>query len=154
MRSLDRLVKFWIPVGCLALTACAHAQRSPSTTDFGGSWSVKWCDRTASDADCGGFVITLAQDGDLLKGEASGARVRLAQIDEAVTVHGIVIGSTAVMTVESGRSGAIYLVQASVDGDCMSWKVRDTVQAAQRDVDIIANDDVLRREGVGTPCRR
>lgn len=152
MRNFRKVVATAMPVACLVLSACAHAQRPTASADFSGTWSVKWCDQTDPEADCGGFTVTLAQDGDLLRGESFGARIRLAQIDEAGVVHGLVNGDTAVLTVQSGRSGAIYLAQASVRGDCMSWKVRDTVQPAQRDIDIVAFDDVLTRSGAKQVC--
>lgn len=121
----------------------------PSTnTDFSGSWSVQWCDKTEPEADCGGFDIDLTQAGDKISGDAFGARVRLAQIDEGGIIHGIAVGNTAILTIESLRSGGIYLVKAAVDGNCMRWEVRDTIRKAERDIDIIALDDVLtkRRE--------
>lgn len=149
----DRLrAVFAIPVVCMSLLGCAHAQKSASAADFSGNWSVKWCDKTAPEADCGGFFVELKQQGDLLSGESYGARVRLAQIDEGGVVHGLTNGQTAVLTVESGRSGAIYLVQASIDGDCMHWTMRDTVRPAERDIDIVAFDDVLTRAGAVNTC--
>lgn len=119
-----------------------------ANTDFSGSWSVQWCDKTEPEADCGGFDIDLIQAGDKISGDAFGARVRLAQIDEGGIIHGIAVGNTAILTIESLRSGGIYLVKAAVDGNCMRWEVRDTIRKAERDIDIIALDDVLtkRRE--------
>ena len=78
-----------------------------------------------------------------ISGESSGARVRLAQIDDGGIVHGIAIDNTAVLTIESLRSGGIYLIEATVDGRCMHWKVRDTIRKAEQDIDIVATDDVL-----------
>ncbi len=34
-----------------------------SKTDFNGGWSVRWCDKANPKLDCGGFNITLVQDG-------------------------------------------------------------------------------------------
>lgn len=116
-----------------------------ANTDFSGSWSVQWCDKTEPEADCGGFDIDLTQAGDKISGDAFGARVRLAQIDEGGIIHGIAVGNTAILTIESLRSGGIYLVKAAVDGNCMRWEVRDTIRKAERDIDIIALDDVLKK---------
>jgi hypothetical protein len=99
--------------------------------------------KTEPKADCGGFDIDLTQEGDKISGDAFGARVRLAQIDEGGVIHGIAIGSTAILTIESLRSSGIYLIKATVDGDCMRWKMRDTIRPAEQDIDIIAFDDVL-----------
>ncbi|SDQ58077.1 hypothetical protein [Pseudoxanthomonas sp. CF125] len=122
-------------------------------TDFSGEWSVKWCDKTAPEAECGGFSADLIQEGDRVNGESSGARVRLAQVDEGGVIHGIAIGDTAILTIESLRSGAIYLVQASIHGNCMRWKIRDTVRPADGDIDIVALDDVLTRDSAAQVCR-
>lgn len=125
-------------VGC-ASTSPAHAVKA----DFNGSWSVQWCDKTDPDADCGGFDVHLTQVDDTISGESFGARVRLSQIDEGGVVHGIAIGNTAILTIESMRSGGIYLVEATIDGRCMHWKMRDTVRRSERDIDIIAGEDLL-----------
>lgn len=126
-----------------------EASRQPGTgADFSGSWSVQWCDKTEPEADCGGFHIDLAQVGDEISGEAFGARVRLTQIDEGGIIHGVAVGNTAILTIESQRSGGIYLIEATVEGDRMRWKMRRTVRAAEQDIDIIASDDVLTRKAV------
>ncbi|WP_142125497.1 hypothetical protein [Pseudoxanthomonas sp. 3HH-4] len=129
---------------CAGLVGCAsNPPAQPVEADFNGSWSVQWCDKTDPDADCGGFDVDLAQVGDKISGESFGARARLAQIDEGGIVHGIAIGNTAVLTIESLRSGGIYLVEATIEGRCMHWKMRDTIRRSERDIDIIAGEDVL-----------
>lgn len=130
----------------LVIAGCASHARGRAEA-FSGEWSVEWCDKSDSKADCGGFSVSLAQVGDQLCGSYSGARVRLTQIDEGGSraIRGVVVGGTAVLTVESGRSGAIYLVSADVRGDRMRWKLRDTVREADQDIDIIASDEELAR---------
>lgn len=125
----------------------AHAAKP----DFNGAWSVQWCDKANPGRDCGGFYVPLLQEGDRLCGSYSGVRVRLSQIDEGGSraIRGVVVGDTAVLTIESGRSGAIYLVSADVHGDRMRWKQRETVRESDQDIDIIANDDELRRRPPG-----
>lgn len=127
----------------VGLTGCASQPVQAEKHDFNGGWSVQWCDKTDPDADCGGFDVELTQVGNKISGESFGARVRLAQIDEGGIVHGIAIGNTAILTVESLRSGGIYLVEATIDGRCMHWKMGKTIRERERDIDIIATDDVL-----------
>lgn len=143
-----------VVMACLlsALVACASISSARAAkADFDGEWSVKWCDKADPQADCGGFYVSLLQEGDRLCGSYSGARVRLSQIDEGGSraIRGVVVGDTAVLTIESGRSGAIYLVSADVHGDRMRWKQRETVRESDQDIDIIANDDELRRRPAG-----
>lgn len=124
----------------------ARSQQEIPKLDFNGNWSVQWCDETDPEADCGGFSVDLNQVDDKISGDSFGARVRLAQVDEDGIIRGIAIGNTAVLTIESLRSGGIYLIEATVEGRCMRWKMRDTVRKAQHDIDIIATDDVLTRK--------
>jgi hypothetical protein len=128
-------------------TGCASraAARSPGA-DFRGSWSVQWCDKTAPEAECGRFDVELSQQGDALAGASFGARPRLSQIDEGGVIRGVAVGDSAILAIESLRSGGIYLVKVTVEGDCMRWKLRDTLRAPERDIDIIALDDVLTRK--------
>ncbi|GAB3380750.1 hypothetical protein [Lysobacter fragariae] len=152
-----------LPALCIGLASCASSQTALASDtdrratveveptqaakpDFTGDWSVQWCDKTDPAAECGGFDVTLAQAGDKISGESFGARVRLAQTDEGGIIHGIAVGNTAVLTVESLRSGGIYLIQATVDGRCMRWKIRETVHQVEQDIDIIAMDDVLTKK--------
>ncbi|MEQ1512568.1 MAG: hypothetical protein ABL934_07805 [Lysobacteraceae bacterium] len=43
-------------VACVSMPAARAAK-----PDFGGEWSVKWCDKTDPQADCGGFYVSLVQ---------------------------------------------------------------------------------------------
>lgn len=143
--------RFTIQASALALiTSCAGLGGCSTTSpvqavkaDFNGNWSVQWCDKTDPGADCGGFNVDLSQVGDKISGESFGARARLSQIDEGGVVRGVAIGNTAILAIESMRSGGIYLVAATIDGRCMHWKMRDTIRRSERDIDIIAGDDVL-----------
>lgn len=132
-----------------ALIACASvAPASAAQPDFNGVWSVKWCDNTAPDADCGGFHLYLVQAGDKLCGSFFGARVRLSQIDEgdSRSVLGTAVGSTAVLTIRSGRTNAIYLAKAEHKGGSMAWRITETIDANRTgDIDIVASDARLAR---------
>lgn len=134
-----------VSLACLMAGCASHARGR--SDNFTGEWSVEWCDKTDPKADCGGFSVSLVQNGDRLCGSYSGARVGLTQIDEGGSraIHGVVVEDTAILTVESGRSGAIYLVSAGMRGDRIRWKMRDTVREAEQDIDIIAADDELER---------
>lgn len=145
MRRNITAIQMAITLAAALLLGCAHAERSGTTAEIEGRWEVKWCDKRAPASECGGFAVELNRNGDLVTGESFGARPRLAQIDEGGRVHGLLVGTTAVLTVESLRSGAIYLVRVSVGGNCLHWKVEDTIRPAEQDIDIIAFDEVLTR---------
>jgi hypothetical protein len=143
-------------LACLlpALLACAPIQSARAAKPvFDGDWSVRWCDKTAPDADCGGFFLTLVQTGDRICGTYDSARVRLSQLDEgaARAIRGAVVGNVAILTIESARSGDIYLVRATVQDNQLRWRVLDTIKDIEGDIDIIAHDDTLRRKALKVP---
>lgn len=132
----------------IAGRAASRMDRTVTSGDrFDGDWSVKWCDRTNPDRECGGFYLSIVQDGKRLCGTYFGARPGLSQIDEGGdrSVGGTVAGDAATMTIESGRSGVVYRVSAAVLGEEMRWKVVETVVESQGDIDVIAYDATLRK---------
>ena len=144
------LIKHSIMAASLALAtatlpACASTPKSPPTADFSGNWHVKWCDRTNPKLDCGGFDISVVQEGNRLCGDFGGALVNLRQIDDG-TLIGTAVGNTAVLAVQSRRNGVIVLVRAELLGDRLKWKVVDDIRRAENnDIEVIALDDVLQR---------
>jgi hypothetical protein len=130
------------------LIACASSSAEPvgAKANFNGGWSIKWCDKKNPKLDCGGFNITLIQEGDRICGDFGGALVNLRQIDEG-TIVGTAVGNTAVLAVESNRNGSISLVRAKVNGNSLQWNVVDQVRRGDNnDIDIIATDDILTKD--------
>ncbi len=131
-------------LGMGALSACASTPKPHSTADFSGDWHVKWCDRTNPKLDCGGFDISVVQEGNRLCGDFGGALVNLRQIDDG-TLIGTVAGNTAVLAIQSNRNGAIHLVRAELQGDALNWEEVDLIRKADNsDILVIATNDVLR----------
>lgn len=131
------------------LTACATAADAPSAqADFAGTWSVEWCSKNNPNLDCGGFVVTLVQEGERLSGDFGGALVNLRQVDEGLIV-GTVVGRTAVLTAQSNRNGTVVLVRAERVGNALRWKVIDEVVGGSGDIDVLAYDEVLKRNVPG-----
>lgn len=130
---------------CTGLVGCAFNQpMQAAKPDFTGGWSVKWCDRTDPALDCGGFNVTLVQDGDRICGDFGGALVNLRQIDDG-SIVGTAVGETAVLAVESYRNGSIALVRATLKGGDLHWKEVDSILRGGTDIAIIATDEVLVR---------
>lgn len=129
-----------------ALTACTPSPPARAAqVDFNGAWSVEWCDQSKPNADCGGFNLDLLQDGSRLCGSYDSARAGLSQIDEGGRVSGSADGNSAILTVESERSGGKYVAHAVLDGDQIHWKLGETIREANQDIDIIAIDEKLER---------
>lgn len=112
---------------------------------FDGEWAVAWCDKSKPELDCGGFNLGLVQNGDRLCGSYDSARVGLSQIDEGGRVSGTASNGSVLLTIESERSGGKYTATASIRGDQLVWKLRDTLREGTRDIDIIAIDEKLDR---------
>ncbi len=137
---------------CVGVVACAtkpQDHRLSRAKSFSGHWYVKWCDKINSNLDCGGFNITLVQEGDRICGDFGGALVNLRQTDEGAIV-GTKVGSTAVLAVESMRSRSIVLVRAELVGNTLHWKTVDQIRRGEGDIDVIAIDDVLARKQPST----
>lgn len=143
--------RYGIPLASLllclaALPACASAPGKVPPADFSGSWAVEWCDRSNPALDCGGFNITLTQEGSRLCGDFGGALVNLRQVDEGRIV-GTAVGDTAVLVVESNRNGSITLVRAEHLGATLKWQIVDEVRRGDSsDIDVIASNDELKRQ--------
>jgi hypothetical protein len=125
--------------------ASSSAEPVNTKVNFSGGWSVKWCDKKNPKLDCGGFNITLIQDGDRICGDFGGALVNLRQIDEG-TIIGTLVGNTAVLAVESMRNQEIVLVRAEIHGNALNWKEVDNIKRGGNDISIIATDDVLKKD--------
>ena len=126
-------------VGHLA-PALAAAQ-----ADFSGSWTVDWCDKSQPATECGGFTVHLLQKGDRVCGTHIAASPGLSRMDEgaARSIVGRVVGRTAVLTIQSGRTEGIYLVNARKRTATIDWHRAETVKPANGDTDLIANQALM-----------
>lgn len=138
-----------------SLTACAAGmskQRADEPGDFegvaagkfAGNWSIEWCDKDHPEWDCGGFDISLVQEGERLCGDFGGQRINRTQIDEG-NIVGTVVGNTAILAVKSLRSGRIALVRAELGGHQLRWKDIDSIDRGGDDINLIAGDAILSR---------
>ncbi|MEO8003206.1 MAG: hypothetical protein ABI644_15160 [Arenimonas sp.] len=126
------------------LIACASSppKTAISNANFSGGRSVKWCDKTNPKLDCGGFNITLIQEGDRICGDFGGALINLRQIDEG-TIVGTVVGNTAVLAVESMRNQSMVLVRSELRDKTLHWRMVDDIKRGGNDTDVIASNNVL-----------
>jgi len=127
-------------LGCAGVPRATVASQAGDA--FDGTWSVAWCDRSRPQLDCGGFSVTLVQDGDRICGEFGGALVNLRQLDDG-TVVGHVDGDTARLDVTSGRNDEVVRVHARrIDGQ-LHWRQAEELRRGNGDVSVMAIDEVL-----------
>ena len=146
-KSVIPLFARFAPILCAGLVACASSQPvRAAKADFNGGWSVEWCDKSNPELDCGGFNITLVQDGDRICGDFGNALVNLRQTDEG-SIIGTAVGSTAVLAVESYRNGSIVLVRAQLTGDELRWSIVDEIKDSDSsDIDIVTANETLKKD--------
>lgn len=134
-------------VGLLMLSSSAWA--GPRLADLSGIWGSDRCSESGQDSSCGAFVLYLVQKKDRICGSYFGARQHLSQVDEGEprSVLGVVVGNTAVVSIESGRNGAIYLGTARKSGETLRWQAVETIKKpSSGDVDLIAPDQSMKRK--------
>lgn len=129
--------------GCAARPSAGHIDTLNAQARFSGSWSVQWCDQGRPALDCGGFAVTLVQQGHRVCGDFSGALVNLRQVDEGA-IAGIVEGEVAMLEVTSGRGETIMRIRATRVGRDLHWTQVGVTQQGNSDIDVIALDDALR----------
>lgn len=134
--------------GAALLLGMGHlAPAAAAQADFSGTWTVDWCDKRRPSTECGGFTVHLMQKGDRVCGTHSAASPGLSRMDEgaARSIVGQVVGRTAVMTIQSGRTEGIYLVSARKRTATIDWRRTETVKAANGDTDLIANQALMHK---------
>jgi len=135
-----------IVASLLARCSLAMAAEAP----FSGGWSIDI--RTPSErkqnAECGNATFTLVQDRDHIAGSHVMATAGCGRVNEGGdgTVKGIVVGSTAVLVVTSGRNGAIAMGTATLQGGLLHWRTIDEVKPGEPpgDSSLILGQGVLR----------
>jgi hypothetical protein len=140
--ALFRVMGTALLLGLGHLTPAAAAQ-----ADFSGTWTVDWCDKRRPSTECGGFTVHLLQKGDRICGTHSAASPGLSRLDEGAdrSIVGLVVGRTAVLTIQSGRSEGIYLVSARKRTVTIDWRRTEMVKAANGDTDLIANRALMHK---------
>jgi len=134
-------------VGLFMLSSSAWA--GPRQADISGVWGGDHCSESGQEASCGTFVLYLVQNKDRICGSYFGARPHLSQVDEGEprAVLGVVVGNTTVVSIESGRNGAIYLGTARKSGNNLHWQAVGTIKKpSSSDVDFIAPNQSMKRK--------
>jgi hypothetical protein len=131
-------------------TACAsHPTAQQTTLDFSGAWSVKLCDETDPNRQCGAFDLYLVQDeSGRICGEHFVATSGLARLDESdpATILGTAGPDGAVVVIKSTRNEARYMARLSMDGDRLHWDIVGMVsRGLNDDPPIIPGEKALER---------
>lgn len=116
---------------------------------FTGTWAIDL--RTAAErqrsAECGMAEFVLKQTGTAIAGTHSMVVVGCGRLNEGGPVKGVVVGSTAVLVVTSGRNDAIALGTAKLSKGKLLWRQVEEIKAAVQDGDspLILGEGLLTR---------
>jgi hypothetical protein len=130
------------------LLLCAPA--AGFATDFSGVWTkdLRTKEEIKSNVDCGNALFELKQVGDQITGSHSFSTVGCGRLNEGGdgTVRGIVVGEVAVLTVISGRNGAVAIGKAKRKGNVLYWQYLDEIKPGEVEGDspLILNTTTLR----------
>ena len=105
--------------------------------NFAGHWVIDLRPESQRSADCGGAYFTLLQNWGRVCGDHGFATTGCSRLNEGFpgSVRGIVVGSTAVLVVTSGRNGAIVLGKATRKGDTLHWSTLEHIKSGEPEGD-------------------
>jgi len=124
---------------------CTCAWSAPP--NFAGRWTIDW--RTPQQrikkVECGTATFDLTQAGDRISGMHSYATIGCGRLNEGGTVHGIAVGTTAMLVVTSGRNGDIVIGKAKRSGNALEWETSGIVKSSGDDEALILQKGILAR---------
>ena len=118
--------------------------------DFTGVWAkdLRTKGEIKSKVECGNSLFDLKQTGDQITGTHSFATAGCGRLNEGGLVRGVVVGDVAVLTVISGRNGAVAIGKAKRKGNILDWQYLEEIKPGEPEGDspLILNSTTLRLE--------
>lgn len=113
----------------VALLPCVSFADTPS---FTGIWTIdlRSPEQKKQKLTCGSATFELTQTDTKITGNHYFATVQCGRMNEggAGTVKGVVVGSTAVLVVTSGRNGAIVMGSAKLNRGALEWQTLEDIK--------------------------
>ncbi|MBL8415702.1 MAG: hypothetical protein JNM42_14780 [Propionivibrio sp.] len=119
--------------------------------DFTGNWTIDLRSpaERKRNVECGNAAFVLQQAGDRITGDHTMATVGCGRQNEGGegTVKGVIVGTTAVLVVTSGRNGAIAMGTAKLKNGFLHWHLLEEIKAGEPEGDspLILGRGVLAR---------
>lgn len=134
---------------CVTVLALSHA--GAVAKGFSGEWEIDL--RTPQEQklrlECGTARFKLSQRGEKISGEHWMATVGCGRLNEGGegTVSGMARGTTAVLTVTSGRNGQVVRGVAKLEGRALHWQTVEEIKRGEPEGDsgLILGSGVLKR---------
>ncbi len=105
--------------------------------NFTGTWVIDIRSKDERNAECGHAYFTLLQKGNRICGDHVFYTPGCGRLNEGYpgSVMGIVVGSTAVLVVTSGRNGAIVMGKATRKGNTINWVTLEDIKSGEPEGD-------------------
>ena len=133
----------------LAVGLLCYVGSSVAGEPFTGNWALDL--RTPAErqrgTECGTAEFVLTQAGEVITGSHSMAVAGCGRLNERGPVKGVVVGSTAVLVVTSGRNGAVAMGTAKLSNGKLRWRLVEEISAGSPDGDsplILGNGSLAR----------
>lgn len=126
MNRIAILVVLWI----FSLSSVAICS---DEVNFTGTWVIDIRSKSERKLECGNAYFVLVQKGNRLCGDHSFATPGCGRLNEGYpgSVKGIVVGSTAVLVVTSGRNGAIVMGKATRKSNTLHWITLEEIKSEE-----------------------
>lgn len=123
-RAHSSMWRLAVSVSLVFAAFSLHAQGTP----FTGEWQIELCPERTSQ-ECGAAAFELIQSGASLCGDHTFYTPGAGRMNEGFpgSVHGRVTGREALLTVTSGRNGAVVRGKATLNGDLLEWEKLEDV---------------------------
>jgi hypothetical protein len=132
MRAI-RPILFLLASCGMAISACA------AEADFSGTWSIDLRSKNERErgVECGSASFSLSQTGDRISGDHVFSTPGCGRLNEGGegTVKGVVIGSTAILVVTSGRNGAVVMGKATKKEKTLHWNTLEQIKPGEPEGD-------------------
>lgn len=127
------LILLLLANGGMAISACA------AEVDFTGNWSIDLRSKAQRNRgiECGRASFSLSQVGNKISGDHAFSTPGCGRLNEGTegAVKGVVIGSTAVLVVTSGRNGAVVMGIAKRNGNLLHWNTEEEIRPGEPEGD-------------------
>lgn len=140
------LILFLLANCGMAISACA------AEVDFTGHWSIDLRSKSERErgVECGSASFSLSQVGNKISGDHAFSTPGCGRLNEGAegSVKGVVVGSTAVLVVTSGRNGAVVMGTAKKNGNFLHWSKEEEIWPGEPEGDspLILSKEVLALE--------
>lgn len=146
-----RIVATLLPAAFLLTSAVLPVTVLAADVDFSGRWFIDLRSKEERKAkvECGYAEFYLEQKGKKITGQHTFSTPQCGRMNDSEdeTVQGEVVGSTAILTVTSGRNGAVVRGKAVLKKGTLHWQIVEELKEGEKgDSALILEKGILVRK--------